>query len=239
MNWQLWQRGPVEKQIEGITPLLASWEKKTHPSQVCLREYLTDVVSRLLPLRENVPLFLHLDVDVGDPQRLLRHYDLENYLTPLFGREWLPAARFNMVSARKYVGGGSRICWGVAKPGESQSDGWSHFAINAGSGASASPWKKRIRNALAATESTVLPPGPVKVRLAWQCSASRNWSGLWKPTGDAMAPVLGAADNSRPFNLDDDRIVELELHRNVDDSLGHDVMVAMWWRRLGDNCQNV
>jgi hypothetical protein len=45
-----------------------------------------------------------------------------------------------------------------------------------------------------------------------------------------MGAVLGAADDQRPYHLDDDRIVDLELHRNVDNDLGHDVIVGMWWR---------
>jgi hypothetical protein len=66
--------------------------------------------------------------------------------------------------------------------------------------------------------------------LAWRCSARRNWSALWKPTGDAMGPVLGVANPDRPYHLNDDRIVDLELHRNIDDTLGNDVEVGMWWR---------
>lgn len=109
MRWQLWQAGSIERQVEGIFPLLASWESRTHPAQIRLREYLDDLIAQLMPLPEDVPLFLHLDVDVQDPQRLLRHYDLENYLTPLFGSRCLPSSRFMLVSAKKYVGGGSRI----------------------------------------------------------------------------------------------------------------------------------
>ena len=53
-----------------------------------------------------------MDVDVGEPGRLLRHHYLENYLTPLFGERWLPPGRFALVRARKFVGGGSRIMCG-------------------------------------------------------------------------------------------------------------------------------
>ena len=231
MVWQLWKLGPIERQVDGISPLLASWEKNSHPAQIRLRSYVDTTVARLLPLPDELPLFLHLDVDVEDPKRLLRHYDLENYLTALFGSRWLPSRRFALVSARKYVGGGSRIAWGVATasiPIDERS--WSHFSVNAGRGASHHDWKERIRVALAETCPSPLPPGLAHVRLAWRCAASRNWSALWKPTGDAMGPVLGAADARRPYQLDDDRIVDLEFHRTIDDRLGHDVMVGMWWR---------
>jgi len=66
--------------------------------------------------------------------------------------------------------------------------------------------------------------------LAWRCSATRNWVWLWKPTGDAMGPVLGEPDACHPFNPNDDRIVALALHLNADPATGHEVDVAMWWR---------
>jgi hypothetical protein len=49
---------------------------------------------------------------------------------------------------------------------------------------------------------------------------------LWKPTGDAMGPVLG---EYRPFSPHDDRIVALSLHLNTDASIGHNVDIGMWW----------
>jgi hypothetical protein len=231
MGWQLWQAGQVERQVDGISPLLASWEKSSHPAQVRLRAYLDNLICKLLPLPDDGPLFLQLDVDVQDPQRLLRHYDLENFLTPLFGSRCLPSARFYFVKAKKYVGGGSRIAWGKAFPAASTDDiGWSSLTVNAGRGASHKLWKERIRSALEASNPTIIPPGPARVRLAWRCASRRNWCTLWKPTGDAMGPVLGVANAQRPYHLDDDRIVDLELHRNIDNELGDDIEIHMWWR---------
>jgi hypothetical protein len=63
-------------------------------------------------------------------------------------------------------------------------------------------------------------------------SSRRNWSELWKPAIDALGPVLGIRDPRYPFRPDDDRIVDLELHRNIDESLENDVIVDIWWRRL-------
>lgn len=232
-HWQLWCRGGLERQIEGITPLLASWESKTNPAQVRLQAWLDSVMAQLLPLPGDVPLYLHLDVDVGDPRRLLRHHDLENYLTPLFGSGRLPSCRFVLVSARKHVGGGSRICVGRADPQNLAEDlDWTFFSTMAGSGASRREWKERIFDALATSALPPVAPGRAQVRLAWRCSSGRNWTSLWKPTGDAMGPILGTPDPQKPFQLNDDRIVDLELHRNDDDSLAHDVVVGMWWRGL-------
>src|SRR5688572_8104251 len=83
-EWQIWTRGTVLKTVQIARPLVASWEATTHPAQIRLRDYLDGLRSDLgeLPARDG-RLFLHMDVDVQEPTRLLRHYDLENYLTPV------------------------------------------------------------------------------------------------------------------------------------------------------------
>jgi hypothetical protein len=197
MTWQLWRRIEIVRTVSGIKPLVASWEKSTHLSQVRLRAYVQTITAALSPLPLDTPMNLHLDVDVERPERLLRHYDLENFLTPLFGSIGFPASRFYLVSARKFVGGGSRISLGAAQlDAAAELPGWRHFEVDAGAGASKSSWKEGIRASLACSQPVLIPPGPAAVRLAWRCSTSRNWSTLWKATGDAMGPVLGARDSA-------------------------------------------
>lgn len=230
VNWSLWQRGTVEREISSIVPILAQWQATTHPAEVRLRAYVAKLVEDLSPLPTQSPLFLHLDVDVQEEKRLLQHHDLENYLTPLFGRRWLPADRFVLVSARKYVGGGSRVLCGVARKLLDGDDPmWTHFSHEAGPGSGSTQWKMNLRSALANANKTILAPGPAKVRIVWRCSGRRNWSNLWKATGDAMGPVLGCFDVRNQFNTHDDRITELELQLNRDDSLRNDIVVGMWW----------
>ena len=229
---KLWQPLEIFRQIEGIRPLLASWESKKHPAQIRLQTYLDEVASALDPLPEaSTGLFLHLDVDVEEPERLSRHYDLENYLTPLVFR--LGAQRFRLVSARKYVGDGSRLLVGSVQPLEfPESEGWQQFSCDAGSGVQSKRWKRELRESLAEARPMPLPAGPVEVHLAWRCAPypQRNWVSLWKPTGDAMGPVLGEPDPRNPFNPNDDRIVFLGLHLNADPKAGHMVDVTMCWR---------
>jgi hypothetical protein len=43
-----------------------------------------------------------------------------------------------------------------------------------------------------------------------------------------LAPILGE-DPNRPFHPQDDRIVDLGFHHNLDVDLGHDVIVDAWW----------
>lgn len=229
-NWQLWSRGPVVKTVELAKPLLASWNANADPAQVRLRAYLDSVVESLTPLSEG-PLFLHLEIDMIDPRRLLRYNDLENYLTPLFSSRCLPSSRFVLVSAVKAVGMGSRIRYGVAKTGTPLcNENWSHVTLCTGRNTSLPQWKEGIRQSLAANVESPLPTGPVNVRLAWRCGSHRNWSGLWKSTGDAMGPILGAPNPNRPYHVNDDRIVSLEFHRNLDDRLKHDVVLGVWWK---------
>jgi len=211
-RWQLWTCGTLHQALTDIHPRLASWDAKTYPSQGRLRAYLKDLMARLDPLPPApLPLFLHLSVDVRERENLLQGHDLENYLTPLFGREWLDPARFVRVSAAKHVGKGSRLTIGLAKreTGASAGTGWGHFSCAAGSGASEKPWKERLRTALADSSPRPLPPGPIEVRLAWRCSPARNWVNLWKPTGDAMGPVLGEAARGFSFLRRSDQHVGL------------------------------
>jgi hypothetical protein len=210
---------------------LAQWEKATHPAQQRLEAYLSWITTQLGPLpAESEPLFLDLEVDVREPHRLTRHYDLENFLTPLFGTRHLDAKRFVLVTAHKKVGGGSCLTVGrVRSIGEEGfPEGWSHFSYRVSGGVDS--WKGNLRSALAARNPEPLPPGPVEVILAWRCSPGRNWVSFWKPTGDTMGPILGEPLPTKPFYPNDDRIVRLALHRNPDADTGNALDVAMWWR---------
>lgn len=232
MQWQLWAPGQPEKQVDITEPLLAQWERKTHPAQIKLQQYLSDLASDFGPvLAGRSGLFLHMDIDVHQPERLLHHYDLENYLTPVAQR--LGHAHFSLVSARKYVGGGSRVSVGVAKPSPLTPQGadWQHFSYLGWSGKDARVDRDALRLRLADAVKQPLPDGQVEVHLAWRCRQSkRNWVNLWKRTGDTMGPILGGPTDRNPFNPYDDRVVALWLHLNPDDTIGFAVDVGMWWR---------
>ena len=91
-------------------------------------------------------------------------------------------------------------------------------------------WKIGLRDALLAARVPTLPSGAAEVQLAWRCSPARNWAGLWKPTIDAMGPILGEPPASRRFEPNDGRITSLMLHRLADPRIGWTVDVGMWWR---------
>ncbi|MEX2238660.1 MAG: hypothetical protein WEB00_14135 [Dehalococcoidia bacterium] len=226
--WALWQQGREFNRIEGLTPLLASWDSKTHPSQIRLRTYLDDVKKRLGQLPEK-ELSVHLHVDVGTSERLTRHYDLENYLTPLVFD--LGARRFDLVSAEKVVGGGSWLSVGTAAPAEDGLAAWAFVDCMAGSSATSRAWKERLHDRIETVVWEAAPAGTVACTMAFRCSSRRNWASLWKPAGDAMGPILGD-DPRRPYNPNDDRITEIAFHRNIDDALGNNVEVGIWWKSL-------
>ena len=231
ISWRLWKRGAVLKTLPNIEPRVASWNRKTDPEQMRVQAYLDKLEAALTPLpRAGGHLFLHMEIDVQQSARLLHHYDLENYLTPVVFR--LGGQHFTFVSAEKRVGGGSRLIVGRAErlSGADGLQDWKHVSIRAGSGAGTTAWKAKLRETLARSGSKPLGPGRVDVQLAWRCSPGRNWVNLWKPTGDAMGPVLGEPFADRPFYPNDDRIVRLGLHLNLDQQMGHAVDVGMWWR---------
>jgi hypothetical protein len=236
----LWEPEATLFTIRDIKPRLASWDKSTHPSQLRLQAYRQPIMDQVLPLLpENYPLFLHLDVDVEEQEHLLRHHDLENYLTPLFGRNQLNAVRFFLVTARKFVGGGSRLEIGIARPmSKNVTTEWNDFSFTARGSVQSKAWKENLRNALAATNPDPLTPPGVEVQIAWVCSPERNWVSLWKPTGDCMGPILGEENPLRPFAPNDDRIVALKFHRTLDLEMGNAVQIDMWWRAIENSQGN-
>jgi hypothetical protein len=240
-QWLLWMPGRVLRKISGLEPRLASWNANSDLAQIRLREYLDRLAEAIgsLPSTRG-DLFLHMDIDVRDPACVLRHHDLENYLTPVVCK--LGPRHFSFVSARKQIGGGSRLVIGMAEAMGPVGDiaGWGCFSHSAGSGPTLPAWKSHLRTALAEQVPRPLPPGPVEVHVAWRCSSRRNWVWLWKPTGDAMGPLLGEPNPQRPFNPSDDRITVLGLHLNLDDGLRDDVDVGIWWKPVGTGAsQNV
>lgn len=244
-EWSLWTRGNVLLTLDNLVPRLACWEANSHPEQIKLQGYLDTVMDAFAPLSSaGSGLFLHLDVGLVPSEQalkgqspetyLLKGKDLENYLTPLFGGKRLDAARFHLVSATKRIGSGSRLVVGRARPRERDVDdtSWPHFACRSRIGDKGADWKWDLHDQLAEAGPDMLPVGAVEVEVAWLCDAktARRWSNWWKPTGDAMGPVLGQPYPHQPFNPADDRIVSLAMHRITDPYMDNAVDVGMWWR---------
>jgi len=233
VGWQLWAPGEVVLRVNNIEPLLASWNSQDDPAQIRLQKYLDELMARIGQLPDiEAGLYLHLDVDVHDLKKLLHGYDLENYLTPLFGPKRLDPAQFRLVSATKRVVGGSHLTIGHVIPKQplTSDKSWKHFSLTGAIDKAEGVWKPNLRTALADSHPQLLPAGQVALQIAWRCHPDRTlkWVNWWKPTGDAMGPVLGEP-NKNPFNPSDDRITSLALHLNVDPGMSPAVDVEMWW----------
>jgi len=230
-QFQLWAIDSVYKKVHLATPKLASWNAHADPEQIALQRYLDDIEHELNPLPQTSGLFLHMEIGVKEPEHLLHHHDLDNYLYPVVQR--LGASRFRLVNAIKRIGGGSSLQIGQTKPARPlpENDDWITFLHDTGGVSVQKPaWKSGIRDALKTRRIHPVKPGAVELQLVWKCFSQRNWIALWKPTIDAMGPVLGEPNPLRPFHPNDDRVVSLALHHNTDNSIGWSVHIGMMWR---------
>jgi hypothetical protein len=75
--------------------------------------------------------------------------------------------------------------------------------------------------------STEIPGGAVWLQVSFTVSPGRNWLKLWKPTIDALDPLLGRTREERDWHPRDGRITNLGLHLTIDPSLGNDIIVRI------------
>jgi hypothetical protein len=211
-----------------LTPQLESWERKGHPSQVRLAQWLAHVRERLALPSSAEDLALDLTVGFQRSQPLTGSgRDLDNYVFPI--ARHLSPHRFACAWASK-VHGPTTVCVSPARPVTGAwGDGWSFAAGTASAASQSVAWKDQIEEQIASQAVEVPGSGPVELHLAFRLGPGRNWANLWKPAIDALGPILGS-DDRRRFHPRDDRIVVLGLHRMVDPSLGRRIQVGVWWR---------
>jgi hypothetical protein len=82
-----------------------------------------------------------------------------------------------------------------------------------------------VRDAL--TSEAPLADGPVRLDLAFLVGENRNWLALWKPTIDALGPLLGHDSGADEWNPRDGRITQLGLHCETEPNRGWEVGVAI------------
>jgi hypothetical protein len=210
-------------------PVLESWNAGDHPDQLRLRAYLDEVADQLKAKDwdPHEPLAIELVVGLPEPLPLDRGgRDLDNYLYPL--ARHLGAHRIAAVFGRKVRQHGSTIAVDNAVPADDP-DTPALLTVRTRVSAESAAWKQAIHQACRNAVTAPLPPGPVALQLVFGVSSGRNWATLWKPAIDALGPVLGIPDPARPYQPNDDRIVDLSLHRHIDDSIGHDVIIEARW----------
>jgi hypothetical protein len=211
-------------------PLLESWEAAGHPDQRRLSAYLDEVepiVGAQAPAGDQLALELTVGLPRGtDLTRGGR--DLDNYLFPIARR--IGHRRLDAAFARKLHAAVSTIaaCRATRMPDPPDEP---CLRVRTTASSASIAWKQQV-NAACQVAAAVRPltGGPVELCIRFGVASGRNWTTLWKPAIDALGPALGVADARRPFHPDDDRVVDLALHRHVDDTLGYAVDIAAWWR---------
>jgi hypothetical protein len=168
-----------------VGPRLESWNKASDPDQVRLRVFLDDTEALLAASRIDGPWALRLDVGLPTGRDLLNMADPDNYAYPLASR--LKDAALASVWCTKQHSQHSfvRIEAARAMPAPSRD------VLVARTTASYEKlaFKEQIHAAVA--DAAELPPGPVRLELAFVVGPSRNWLNLWKPTIDSLEPLLG------------------------------------------------
>jgi hypothetical protein len=182
----------------------------------------------VLPRIEGLPGPLALRLDVGLPTsvHLLDTHDLDNYLYPLAARLSRLAGRpFATVWGTKAHRHHSFIQVETATEDDRSRPGATLAWITLDTAAQSQEFKKHIRDQL--TGVPTLPEGPVNLDLAFKLGRTRNWINLWKPTIDALDPILGRTRPDRDWHPRDGRVVELALHRDSRPDSGKHITVAL------------
>lgn len=112
-------------------------------------------------------------------------------------------------------------------PATPVSDGPAHYSFDVMTTASAgkAAFKEQIRGQVA--DASPLPGQGIALQLGFVVGPTRVWPNLWKPTIDALGPILGRDENAREWNARDGRITDLALHCSVDPALGNQVKIAI------------
>ena len=223
MRW--FARPEGDREQLRLTPRLECWNKADDPDQMRLQEYLRDTQSLLAGSRINDgPWALRLDVGLPTGRNLIDMADLDNYLHPLarslsdyrLGNSGLVSAWCTKQhSAQSFV----RIERANEVPRPSGE------VLTAATAPPAETYKKQIRTQVVGAAE--IPPGPVRLELSFVVGPGRNWLNLWKPTIDALDPILGRTRPDRDWHPLDGRITELGMHLTVDSTARHEVAVGI------------
>jgi hypothetical protein len=158
--------------------------------------------------------------------------DLAELLGPIAGR--LGQVRLDAAFGRKRVAPFSRIRVARSRVASTPPPPPS-VRVRLTAPATSIDWKQQLHDACGAVV-VAAPPGPVAVQLRFTLSRRRDWTALWLPAVQSLGAVLGVPDPTRPYLAATDRVTCLALHRRLDDGLGPDVDVELWWWPLAEAC---
>lgn len=212
---------PVSLEVE---PRLASWDVRTHKSQVALREFLDCAASAAESVPSQDQEAVLLTVGLPDAIPLTSGgRDLDNFLLPVAHR--LTHRRFRSVFGEKRRGPSTLTIGSVGPPPDL--GGWSFSSAESGLSAQSGPWKEEIAAQVPVVESG---DGAIELHVSFRVSPARNWTSLWKPTIDSLGGILGVENMNSPFHPRDDRITRLGLHLQPDELQEWRVAIGVFWR---------
>ncbi|CAN1559235.1 hypothetical protein MCEMIE22_02580 [Mycobacteriaceae bacterium] len=212
-----------DKQTLRVRPRLFAMDNSNHPSQRQLREFLDDTEDLVAGSRISGPWSLRLDVGLTSDKNLLDQSDLDNFAYPLAAR--LRDERLVSVWCTKQHNANSYVriesaCATHPPPVE---------VIVATPTASYSRpgglYKQQVRAAVAGAPE--LPPGAIRLELAFIIGYTMNYLNLWKPTIDALGPLLGPGKSGGDWDPDDGRITELGMHVTIDPASPYGVKIGI------------
>lgn len=205
-----------------LAPRLASWNTANHPDQVRLRAYLDAAATLLVHSRVDGPWALRLDVGLPAERNLLDTADLDNYAYPLASRLRDHPGLVSVWCTKQH---GEQSFVRIEPAREVPAPSADVLVARTTASAETPAYKEQIHAAVA--EAAELPPGPVRLELAFVVGPGRNWLNLWKPTIDAHDPLLGLTHPGRAWHPRDGRITELGMHLTIDPAVRHDVYVGI------------
>jgi hypothetical protein len=217
-----WYARPEGESLQlRIAPRLASWEIAGHPDQVRLQAYLDDTAALLAGSRVDAPWALRLDVGLPAGRDVLDMADLDNYAYPLAHHLRDPG----LVSVWCTKQHDEQSFLRIEAAREIPSPSTDVLVAATTASASTVAFKEQIH--AAAASAAELPPGPVRLELAFVVGPRRNWLNLWKQTIDSLDPLLGRTRPDRDWHPLDGRITQLGMHRTVDPTAGNQVAIGI------------
>jgi hypothetical protein len=209
------------------SPLLESWERSDHPTQLRLAKYRESIARLAAGVLTQLEPPLAFGFHVAGRPDIAAGCDLDNFLTPIV-KALGGYQRFALVwASRGQPGEASTLTIGRAtdaRRGIERQPPRAHARLSAS--ATSTAWKQALAVAVGRHE-TASRNGPVELAIRFGVSPQRNWVTLWKPAIDSLGGVLG--EGEQPWHPGDDRISLLVLERELRPQLAWNIEVNVWW----------
>ena len=221
-SWYLRPAG--EGLVLRTKPRLASWNKASDPDQIALGAYLDDTEDLVAPSVPPSGLWsLWLSVGLPPDRKLTDTPDVDNLALPLASR--LANDRLASVWCSKRHADTSFVIVEPARKTQPPLPSAQLHRIRTTASVASVTFKQQVRSGLGDTAE--LSAEAVSLQIAFVVGPKRNWLNLWKPTIDALDPLLGRTYPGRDWHPKDGRIADIGLHLAIDASIGDAVELVV------------